>query len=255
MQQETKKYGRLQLIFLFLKGSKRFYLLGIFGSMMVSLCEMLTPQIIKLTVDSVIGSEPLNVPAILEMAVNAVGGVEALRGNLLLIAASVVLIALLTGLFRYINMVSNTKAAETFTQRIRNMLFAHIQRLPFAWHMKNQTGDIIQRCTSDVDSIKQFVGEQLVNVFRILVLLTLSLVFMFSMNVKLAMVAVDRALKAENLQARLILQVHDELIIEAPENEVEKVQALLRSCMEGVMKLSVPLRTDISIGGDWRACK
>ena len=73
--------------------------------------------------------------------------------------------------------------------------------------------------------------------------------------IKLAMIAVDRALKQEGLQARLILQVHDELIIEAPEDEVPRVRELMRCCMEGVVALSVPLRTDISIGGDWRACK
>ena len=73
--------------------------------------------------------------------------------------------------------------------------------------------------------------------------------------IKLAMIAVNRDLKAGGFEARLILQVHDELIVEAPEGEAEAVRELLRQCMEGVMKLSVPLRTDISIGGDWRACK
>ena len=73
--------------------------------------------------------------------------------------------------------------------------------------------------------------------------------------IKLAMIAVDRALREEGFEAKLILQVHDELIVEAPEAEAEAVRDLLRRCMEGVMALSVPLRTDISIGGDWRACK
>ncbi|MBR6766746.1 MAG: DNA polymerase I [Clostridia bacterium] len=73
--------------------------------------------------------------------------------------------------------------------------------------------------------------------------------------IKLAMIAVSKALKEAGLEARLILQVHDELIIEAPEQEAGKVSELLRGCMENVMRLSVPLRTDISIGGDWRACK
>ena len=73
--------------------------------------------------------------------------------------------------------------------------------------------------------------------------------------IKLAMIAVNHGLKSGGFEARLILQVHDELIVEAPEGEAEAVRELLRQCMEGVMKLSVPLRTDISIGGDWRACK
>jgi len=73
--------------------------------------------------------------------------------------------------------------------------------------------------------------------------------------IKLAMVAVARELKKQNLEARLILQVHDELIIEAPQGEADAVQALLRDCMENVVRLAVPLKTDISTGGDWRACK
>ena len=73
--------------------------------------------------------------------------------------------------------------------------------------------------------------------------------------IKLAMIAVARALREQQLEARLILQVHDELIVEAPLAEVERVQALLRDCMEGVMRLSVPLRTDISVGRNWRECK
>ena len=56
-------------------------------------------------------------------------------------------------------------------------------------------------------------------------------------------------------EAKLLLQVHDELILEAPEAEAEEAAELLRSCMEGVMRLEVPLKTDITTGGDWRACK
>ncbi len=73
--------------------------------------------------------------------------------------------------------------------------------------------------------------------------------------IKLAMVAVAKALKEQGLKAKLILQVHDELIIEAPLDEVDAVKALLRDCMENVVSLKVPLKTDISTGGDWRACK
>ncbi len=73
--------------------------------------------------------------------------------------------------------------------------------------------------------------------------------------IKIAMVRVHRALKDAGLQARLILQVHDELMIEAPEAEAEEAQRILRSCMESVAELRVPLKTDISIGRNWLECK
>lgn len=189
MEKQSKKMSRASLIFLFLKGSKRYYLLAIFASLMVTLFEMITPQIILLTVDSVIGSEPLNVPAFIEKMINAIGGIEVLKQNLLIIAFAVIVIALFTGIFRYLNISTMTKAAETFTRRIRNMLFAHIQHLPFSWHTKNQTGDIIQRCTSDVDTVRGFITDQFMNIVRIGILLTLSLTFMININLKLSIIA------------------------------------------------------------------
>ena len=73
--------------------------------------------------------------------------------------------------------------------------------------------------------------------------------------IKLAMIRVYNALRDGGYQARLIMQVHDELIVEAPVFEAERVKGLLKGCMENVFPMDVPLKTDISIGGDWRACK
>ena len=73
--------------------------------------------------------------------------------------------------------------------------------------------------------------------------------------IKLAMIRVYDALRDGGFEAKLIMQVHDELIIEAPEAEAARVAGLLRDCMENVCALAVPLKTDISTGGDWRACK
>ena len=70
--------------------------------------------------------------------------------------------------------------------------------------------------------------------------------------IKLAMIQVDRRLRAEGLAARLVLQVHDELIVECPREEAERVQALLRETMEGVVQLAVPLTADAHIGGAGR---
>jgi DNA polymerase-1 len=69
--------------------------------------------------------------------------------------------------------------------------------------------------------------------------------------IKLAMLRVDEALRRENLSARLVLQVHDELIVECPQSEGEAVQALLTREMEGVASLAVPLTADAKIGKTW----
>ena len=69
--------------------------------------------------------------------------------------------------------------------------------------------------------------------------------------IKLAMVNVARRLKEQRLQARLILQVHDELIVECPESEAETVRALLENEMENAVHLSVPLTAEAHIGHSW----
>ena len=69
--------------------------------------------------------------------------------------------------------------------------------------------------------------------------------------VKTAMLRVDRALKQQQLKARLLLQVHDELILEAPDAEVDSVKALLKQEMEHVVELAVPLRVSIEAGSCW----
>ena len=73
--------------------------------------------------------------------------------------------------------------------------------------------------------------------------------------IKLAMVRADEALKKAGMRARLILQVHDEIIVEAPEEEAQAVQSLLKEIMEGVMQLSVPLTAEVNAGRSWYDCK
>lgn len=73
--------------------------------------------------------------------------------------------------------------------------------------------------------------------------------------IKIAMIKVDERMKKEGLQARLILQVHDELIVEAPENEKETVAKLLQEEMENAVKLSVPLTADAAVGRTWYDAK
>ena len=72
---------------------------------------------------------------------------------------------------------------------------------------------------------------------------------------KLAMVRVDRALREEKLHAKLILQVHDELIVECPEEEAERVSALLTEEMQNVVHLSVPLTAEAHSGKNWLEAK
>ncbi len=188
-KQNTKKKGKLKLVARFLSGSAHWFLLSAFLALFTSFAEMLTPQIVRFTVDGVIGGETEGLsPAALALA-DRLGGVAAVRERLWLIPLAILAAALLAVGSRYLFRLFNSLGAETLVKRMRDLLFTHIEKLPFSFHMKNQTGDVIQRCTSDVDTVKNFLAEQLTQVFRILTLLILSSVFMLSMNVKLSLIA------------------------------------------------------------------
>lgn len=179
-----KKYTKTSLIMHFLKGSVRFFVISTVVAFAVTLFEMLIPQLVRFTVDSVIGNEtPSGFFASLPESIQA-------NLNLVSIAVTVGILALIVGVCRFVHRYCTVKGSESLVKTMRDELFAVLQKLPFSWHMKNRTGDIIQRCTSDVERVTEFISEQLVSIVRIVILIAIGLVFMFSMNVKLSLIAV-----------------------------------------------------------------
>ncbi|MBQ8312645.1 MAG: ABC transporter ATP-binding protein [Clostridia bacterium] len=188
-QKQKSQIPMMKLIWRFLKGSKVMFVASILLAALTALTDMVTPQIIRAAVDNAIGgNEPTFGPAVMKL-VNAVGGFEYLGKNLWIMALAVLAVALVKVLSQYGFLVTNTRASETLVKTMRDMLYTHIEHLPFSWHMKNHTGDIIQRCTSDIETTRNFVAGQMTGLFRIMILVVLSIVFMFSMNTMLAVIA------------------------------------------------------------------
>ena len=174
---ETKnKTEKFRIIFRFLKGNIRFFVGTLLFSVLFTACNALIPQIVKYTADHILVQdgipEGLNVGQTLLLAA-------------LLVAAS----AVLSGVFNYLSKMCLAKGSENFLKSIRDTLYHHTQYLPFSWHVKHQTGELIQRCTSDVEVIRNFVCRQLPEVFRICFLIVLYLGIMFSMNVQITLAA------------------------------------------------------------------
>ncbi len=188
--QQQPRPGRGRLILQFLKGSKGFFILCMFCAALSALADMVTPQIIRVSVDNVLGNAPadqLSPPV--RGLLDAFGGAEALRSRLWILALAVVLVAVVKAASLYGFRVTNARGGETLVKTMRDTLYRHIGRLPFQWHMQNHTGDIIQRCTSDIDTTRNFISEQMTNLIRILIMLVMSVVFMLGMNVKLTLIA------------------------------------------------------------------
>ena len=191
MEQNKKKAGKAAMIFRFLKPCLPLMLTGLFFSAMITVCQAFIPQVIRISVDGVLGSDLSKIPE----WVKAFLSEETIRenpGKMLTIAAlAVILLAAINIAANYYSKVFAAKGSESFVKGMRDQLYDHIQKLPYSWHVKNQTGDIIQRCTSDVDVVRNFVTNQLMEVFRIIFLIVFYMVIMFSMNVKISLIAVS----------------------------------------------------------------
>ena len=192
MEQAPFKLPRREkagLIWRFLKP-----VVGLFVAALVCAClsmafNALTPQIIKITVDHILGSESPEASNWLAKILP----LETLRAtpmrSLTLAALAVMVVAVLRGFCSFGQRFYLSRGSEGFVKGIRDALYGHIQHLSFAWHKAHSTGDMIQRCTSDVDVIRGFVCNQLVEVVRTVFLIALYLGIMFSMNVSMSLIS------------------------------------------------------------------
>lgn len=163
---------KIQLILRYFKGAKKYFLAAVLASLVTTALNSLTPQIFRFTVDSVLEGEKYSY----------------LADNLWIMALILVGVALLSGAALFVSRINTAMAGENFAKNMRDELFTHVQKMPMKWHDKHQTGDIIQRCTSDVEVIRNFVVTQLLEVFRTVFLVAVSFSMMVSMNLKLSLV-------------------------------------------------------------------
>ena len=188
-ESKEQRRAKLRLLWRFLMGSKRFFAVSIIAALVTALADTVNPQIIRTAVDCIVGNPESELPAMMLTIVERLGGFARLKEDLWIMALGVVAVGAVQVLSQFTFRVANTTASETLVKTMRDSLFTHIERLPFGWHMKNKTGDIIQRCTSDIDTTRNFLSEQLTAIFRIVILLALSMYFMFSMHPILTLIA------------------------------------------------------------------
>jgi ATP-binding cassette subfamily B protein len=113
-----------------------------------------------------------------------------LERTLILIALGFIGLAIVEGGYSFLSGRLAAFSAEGITRRLRNFLFDHIQRLSFAYHSKTPTGDLIERVTSDVDSVRSFFNEQAIGVGRIVLLFIINFIAIGQLNWKLALVSI-----------------------------------------------------------------
>ena len=163
------------------------FLWAFIATIMMVIIGFLTPLLLSEIVDSILGSEPFTMPDFLMNPINALGGRDFLRQNLWIPALALILMNVVNGVFTFIKGRSSAIASENIARKLRNDLYRHLQHLPFAYHVKAQAGELIQRCTSDVDTIRRFLAVQVMEVVNTVLMVVIAMSILLPRSVPITL--------------------------------------------------------------------
>lgn len=146
----------------------------------------MTPALLAELFDHYLGSHPSRLPGFInQFLLSLFGTKEGILQNLWIFGLAIFFIHLFKGLFSYLKGLICAKASEESAQAMRDRLYRHLQRLPFSYHVKAATGDILQRCTTDVETVRRFLNVQLMSVFNSILMVVLALTLMMPISTKI----------------------------------------------------------------------
>ena len=163
------------------------FLWALIATIMMVIIGFLTPLLLSEIVDSILGSEPFTMPDFLMNPISALGGRDFLRQNLWIPALALILMNVVNGVFTFIKGRSSAIASENIARKLRNDLYRHLQHLPFAYHVKAQAGELIQRCTSDVDTIRRFLAVQVMEVVNTVLMVVIAMSILLPRSVPITL--------------------------------------------------------------------
>ena len=171
-----------------LKGQGRFFLVGVIGVLCSVVISYLTPIVTSFVIDFVLGGDRSSLPPFLNKLTASLTSEQLVK---LLWAPALFLLALtlLNCVFSYLRGKYVSLASEGVTKSIRNRIYRHLMNLPYDYHKHVQTGDIVQRCTSDIDMIRRFIGMRLLELLRTVVLISTSFFIIFNIHRTMALVS------------------------------------------------------------------
>ena len=188
---QTKHTGaaRWKRLWRLIRGCRRYFFFTIGATLLAALFAYLSPLIISFTVDSIVGGKEMDLPAWLQGWIDGIGGRDYLAANLWLPALGVLLVQGLNGVCAYCRGRWSALGGEGLSKSLRDALYKRLVRAPYAWHKASSTGDLVQRCTSDVETVRRFMQMQMMEVVRTVVMALVALSIMWPIHRPLTLVA------------------------------------------------------------------
>lgn len=180
---------KVKFLWDFMKGYRLLYIGAILCIGLATFFATLGPLVLRVTIDSIIGNKPFDIPQWAVEMITKFGDIDTLISKLWFFGMVLVGLTILRGIFLYLKGKWSAVASESIARNIRERLYDHIQHLPYEYHVKVDTGDLIQRCTSDIETIRRFLAVQFVEIGRALFMIAFVSVIMISLSVNMTLVA------------------------------------------------------------------
>ncbi len=164
------------------------YVLALLFTLLSQIAVAMHPKLIKIAIDSVLGGKPLGFDILSKLVSIFKTRLYGFTG-LLIMAGFVVLFSLIRNLFTFARINLASIATERSIKTLRNRLYNHIQLLPYSYHAKAETGNLIQRCTSDIETIRMALYSQIMDTISAVFFVIYSLFLMSQLNTKLMLVS------------------------------------------------------------------
>lgn len=188
-EKESSSNATFRDLWSFVAGYRRTYVAAIISVAIATLAAYLVPLILRLMIDSVFGGKPVDLPGPVARFVTDGITIEVLQEQLWIPAVVIVAVTSVAGIFQFLQKRWASVASERSAERVREQLYNHLQHLSYDYHVKAQTGDLIQRCTSDVETVRRFMAIQLVEMGRALFLLFTAYPLLLTLNATLALLS------------------------------------------------------------------
>lgn len=173
---------RLKVLWNFSKGSRGLFVVSLLIAFLTTAISFVWPKAQSFILDSVLGSEPIVAADWIVRLLDSIGGTSFLAANLWICALMLVSCNGLNSLLSYFRSRYTATASEGMALRMREALYGRLQRLPYDYHVKAETGDLIQRCTTDIETVRRFVSGDLVELFRIIAMFIVAAILLWRIN-------------------------------------------------------------------------
>lgn len=179
---------RFKFIFEHFKKYRFIFISSVLASIIYAILGLLTSLIFSFVIDNLIQGLPVANPFLSSFS-ELLGGVDYLSHNIWVVAIVLIIMYAIHALMMFYRYNGQAIFSEGLSLNIRNDLYDHLQKLPYAYHVRAKTGDLVQRCTSDVDTIRRFFAGQCLEIVVIIVSAISALYILFSININMALIA------------------------------------------------------------------